>query len=495
MKLKNLKKYYFNSFIIFISIATYILLIQKFNNFGFSNYDFGIFFNKVKFISDGNYSYLFHGHSNFFLLFFAIIKKFISLKATIYISLLFKVICILILCIWIKKYLDIYSSLAYLSFFPVWFILLTNYKIDYLIIPLSFFCFYYLNKKKYFQTAILSFLIILLKEFYASFVFCLGFYLLLSRDKNKIDYLFAISLIIISCLLFFYFTHYVILTSAWNNEVNNNDNFYDKNIFKFFLSFPNLIFDNLFQDRNFILTKIKFYLYPFLSLLFINFFFLKYLIFFFPIFLLSVLSPDLNHSGYGHHYYAMIIAPSIYAFYDFTRSKKTKNLFFKTKNLILIFLLASNVLISPSFIGRLFWTDKIEKYNYKIYLPKNESKNLRYFLKNNISSDLVIVSQNNVLNENIIDQNMMLTFPQGVFNKFKMPKYNKKKQNEFISADVIILNLNKEFYLIDRSCEKIFETCTNKKIETEFNNFFVKLKNNFKIIYNENGIYVFRKKT
>ena len=61
----------FLGFLLLIGSIVFILLINKYENFGFANYDLGIFFNKIANIDQGYYSYIFHGHSNFYLLLFA----------------------------------------------------------------------------------------------------------------------------------------------------------------------------------------------------------------------------------------------------------------------------------------------------------------------------------------------------------------------------------------------------------------------------------------
>lgn len=492
----NFKKeqiYYF-SFLLFIGSIVFILLINKYENFGFANYDFGIFFNKIANIDQGYYSYIFHGHSNFYLLFFAAALKIFSLKYIIYFSIFFKVLVLFATAIWIKYKLNTFLSYIYLLFFPIWFLLMDNYNLDYLVIPLSFLIFYFIREKNYLTSLLLSILVIFLKEFFSIYIFCFGIFILFNNNKNKKDYFYSLIFILSSFLIFYFLTHHLITTSAWNNNNLNQNEFYKDNIFFFFKSLIKFFFENQNLTFEEILIKLKFYILPFLSLAFLNFFKKKYLIFFFPIFFVSFVSPDLNHSGYGHHYYATIVSPSIYAIYDLMKNDKFTII---NNRLILIFVFLFHILISPSPISRLFWSNKIEKYGYPIYIKKIEYKKLSEFLET-IKNDQIIIAQNNLINAKIIMQNKMLVFPQGILETAKVPIYEKniisktyKTKNIF--ANYVILDNSREKFIKDRSCIKIYKNCNNLYISNKYDEIKKKLHEKFKIIYEINGIKVYER--
>ena len=492
----NLKKdqIYFLGFLLLIGSIVFILLINKYENFGFANYDLGIFFNKIANIDQGYYSYIFHGHSNFYLLLFAALLKIFTLKYIIYFSIFFKVLVLFATAILIRYKLNFFLSYLYLLFFPIWFLLMDNYKLDYLIIPLSFFIFYFIRKKNYLPSLFLSILVIFLKEFFSIYIFCFGIFILFSDNKNKKDYFYSLVFIITSFLIFYLLTHHLITTSAWNTNNLNQNEFYKDNIFFFFKSLIKSFFENQNLTFDEILIKIKFYIFPFLSLAFLNLFKKKYLIFFFPIFFVSLVSPDLNHSGYGHHYYATIVSPSIYAIYDLMNKDKFTLI---KNNFILIFVFIFHVLISPSPVSKLFWSNKIEKYGFPIYMKKPEYKKLSEFLET-IKDDQIIVAQNNLINAKIIMQNKMLVFPQGILESAIVPIYEKniisktyKTKNIF--ADYLILDSSREKFIKDRSCMKIYQKCNNFHISNKYDEIKKGLPKNFKIIYEINNIRVYER--
>ena len=120
----NLKKdqIYFLGFLLLIGSIVFILLINKYENFGFANYDLGIFFNKIANIDQGYYSYIFHGHSNFYLLLFAALLKIFTLKYIIYFSIFFKVLVLFATAIWIRYKLNFWehtSKMMRLGHYPV----------------------------------------------------------------------------------------------------------------------------------------------------------------------------------------------------------------------------------------------------------------------------------------------------------------------------------------------------------------------------------------
>lgn len=485
--------FYF-SFLLLIGSIILILLINKYENFGFANYDFGIFFNKIVNINQGYYSFIFHGHSNFYLLFFAAALKIITLKYVIYFSIFFKILILFTTAIWIKYKLNSFLSYLYLLFFPIWFLLMDNYKLDYLIIPLSFFIFYYIKKGNYIISLLLSILVILLKEFFSIYIFCFGIFILLNNNKEKKDYFYSFVFIITSFVIFYFLTHHLITTSAWNNSNLNQNEFYKDNFFFFFKSIIKSFFENQNLTFEEILIKLKFYIFPFLSLAFLNLFKKKYLIFFFPIFFVSFVSPDLNHSGYGHHYYAAIVSPSIYAIYDLMNEGKFRMI---NNKFILIFVLFFHILISPSPISKLFWSNKIEKYGYPIYIKNPEYKKLSEFLET-IKNDQIIVAQNNLINSKIIMQNKMLVYPQGILESAEVPTYEKNIISQTyitkkIFADYLILDTSREKFIKDRSCMKIYKKCDNFNISNKYDEIKKELPKKFKVIYELNNIKIYER--
>ena len=166
-------------------------------------------------------------------------------------------------------------------------------------------------------------------------------------------------------------------------------------------------------------------------------------------------------------------------------------------NFILIFVFIFHVLISPSPVSKLFWSNKIEKYGFPIYMKKPEYKKLSEFLET-IKDDQIIVAQNNLINAKIIMQNKMLVFPQGILESAIVPIYEKniisktyKTKNIF--ADYLILDSSREKFIKDRSCMKIYQKCNNFHISNKYDEIKKGLPKNFKIIYEINNIRVYER--
>ena len=78
-----------------------------------------------------------------------------------------------------------------------------------------------------------------------------------------------------------------------------------------------------------------------------------------------------------------------------------------------------------------------------------------------------------------------------------MKKSNEKRIGEKIR--LLSLFSNKENYnaknfILDRSCLKIYNECSNKEILNKYNSYFIKIKDEFDLKYKNKGIYVFKRK-
>jgi hypothetical protein len=66
--------------------------------------------------------------------------------------------------------------------------------------------------------------------------------------------------------------------------------------------------------------------------------------------------------------------------------------------------------------------------------------------------------------------------------------------NNNIYVNYIIMDINRENFILDRSCLKIYNECSNKEILNKYNRYFVKIKDEFDLKYKNKGIYVFKRK-
>ena len=138
-----------------------------------------------------------------------------------------------------------------------------------------------------------------------------------------------------------------------------------------------------------------------------------------PILAISLLSRTDNYYGLGHHYTAGLIVPMIFAFAGgLPRARRIWQVLHIPKNwfrpALIIFLISAHIALSPSPIGRLFWSEKIWTYNYHAYIPTIREKMIKQAIQEHIPPDPGInISTQNTLNWAPLNRRVhFLVFPQ-----------------------------------------------------------------------------------
>ena len=174
-------------------------------------------------------------------------------------------------------------------------------------------------------------------------------------------------------------------------------------------------------------------------------------------------------------------------------------------------LLICHILISPSPVGRKFYSPNSWNYHYSTYLWSDRDRMIKAALKTYISSDpKKIISVQNSLNFHyLMERNIFRIFPDGAIKKSKYytQKLTLSHLIEFIQtgkvhkvhiesnfADYVVLDLKRPWFNGDQACEWVSGKCRG---ETEFISSFMKLidktKNNFKIIFRQDEFIIFKR--
>ena len=224
-----------------------------------------------------------------------------------------------------------------------------------------------------------------------------------------------------------------------------------------------------------------------------------------PIFAISLLSQYEGLYGLGHHYTAGLIPPIIIAFaFGLPRAKLiwrkagfSDKLFYP----VLIFgLILSHVILSPSPIGRLFWSDKIWSYNYRAYIPLERDEMIKTAIAKHIPTDPgVIISLQNTLNiSSLVQPHYFHLFPDGVTEEQKVLFYNseaiRKIEHEAKKADFVIIDLKRPWFIIDKGCSWLYGECTDGKVAKDYLYWVDESKKVMDIEFKNDGFMILRRK-
>lgn len=445
----------YNKKIIFL--ISFFLLIFFYQLFLYQNnllnyFDYGILFNFGNKIELSDYSLLANDHISIIYLIIKIFDfKFTSLS--IYLLLLFKIICLLsVFFLKVKKNLKFYIFLIIHPF--IWNYINFSINIDFLFIPLSVLIINSIIDNNFKKLLIWSFFALIIKDTFSLFLipYLFIFYLKEKEKKSLILILFcSLYLSLIFIKLFFF-----------------NDLFYSYNNSIHFLS--------NFNFESFLILMI-------LILCFYPLYFSNYKITLIPLLIIYILIGNENLFSIYSHYNTYFIAPLIISF------NNLKNIFLIKKKILIIFsLLIMQISYSP--LSIIFWKNYSSNLVYNIE-NKRSFYHLEDFLKEMDINSKVVSIQNNLLFKNIYKSNYLLPYPKGVLDDERYYNSIFSKNYSSINADFFIINLKKGLFILDKNCVDIYLDICDKNyyVDEIFLN-----KHVFKLIYNKNDFKIYKRK-
>jgi uncharacterized membrane protein len=403
---------------------------------------------------------------------------------------------------------------------------------DHLTIPLLFLFYYGCFLKKWWIVAASSILLPLVKEPYAlTTIFC-GIYLGLRWRKIALG-----SFICLFGSVYFYVVNFIVIpyysvgyTLGIENEAFSWIGETPLEMLAFISTHPTEIFKEIISNSG----KTLYLLALFGGLLFIPILSPIELIPIIPILGISLLSRLENYYGVSHHYTASLIAPMLIAFSigypkvesgfikiasKFTDKKKSEYIFFW---FVIIWMFIAHILISPSPISRLFWSNKTWAYGVETYIPEARNQLIDEAIKKFIpvDTDVAVSSQNTLNCGHLAHREYYFAFPVGAIESAKIVDcYDKERKTKEIFAEYVLLDLKRPWYIGDQGCgfqngQAItlsdidinrlginknpgplkWLSCTSQKFRERFINIIVETKIQFETIYEYDGFMILKRK-
>ncbi len=396
------------------------------------------------------------------------------------------------------------STLGYILFFAVWYNGLFDFHMDHLAVSFGFIFYLTVFKKKWGLACLTGILTALVKEPFAVVTIFFGIYIVAKyRFTEGIKPVFAAVFLFFFGAVYFYIATYILsptYTSGIRSGLDSSafswmgDNITE--IITYLLMHPVQTIKEIFFTPG----KMIYLAVLFGSLAFIPFLAPIELIPAIPILGISLLSRLDNYYGIGHHYTAGLIAPLIVAF--IAGLPRAEKLWLKTgfssKSfyvfLVFIFLLA-NILISPSPISRLFWTNKIWNYGYEAYTPTERNRIIKKAILKHIPSDPeIFVSTQNTLNtSHLARRRFYLPFPNAITEPILFQDMNNPNRTFKKSADFVLLDLKRPIFLMDQGCDYIYGKCQNKEIKNKYYKIIEEMKLRYNNIYEYDGFSIWKR--
>ena len=484
--------------------------------------DFGIFLFHFRNIEQGEWAWaLSFGHIQPFNLFYSFIYSQLPVNFAPQIVLIIQGLLLASPIYWLRQQYGSVVMIAYILYFPLWFIALFDFHIDHL--SIVFIMFFFILVKNHKGLAIVSAIALaLVKEPFALQTTMCGVYILgvhwrnshniISKDlfsfENIKIYLYSIGLIVFGLFYFYIAIDNLLPLASGDKSVAYSSAAFSwmgtsiSEIVRYIITHPIDIFLEIISNSN----KVIYLVAIFGSLGFIPLLKPGPLIVALPILAIALLSRHEGYYGLGHHYTAGLIAPIIFAFIGgLPRAEMIwQRVGFSVKwfyALLVIVLLAAHIALSPSPISRLFWSDKIWSYNYKAYIPADRDLMIKQAIVDYIPTepDITISIQNTLNWAPLVQRRHFLLFPEGVVKGQQVPFFSKslwasEVEWRTIMADYVVLDMKRPWFLIDKGCDWLYGKCTNVRMTNEYLEWVEKTKSIMQVVFERDGFIILKRK-
>ena len=512
------KNYYWSIYlVIFILLSTMAAL--RYYTLHSTVYDMGLFINNYYMVSEGYWERLFLSHIQPLGVFWSLFYKVLPTDSVPVLILVGQASLLTLPIIGLYRFYGLLPTIAFLLYFPLWYNALFDFHIDHLAVPLLFGFFLMEKKGKIGFAVTCGILLALVKEIFAiQAIFC-GIYLFLIR-KHRIE---GSILILISSAYFF--ISLVYLKTYFNPSIDGvSNNLMDMHtvyswlgsdftqIALTLLTQPHWVAEKVFTDPE----RLKYLIYLFGALGFIPLLRPGILWISIPVLAHSLLSSEPLHYGFTNHYTTGLIIPNIIAFSEgLPQAKKIwervrlKKVWFDP--ILCSGLLICHILLSPSPIGRKFYSPSSWNHHYSTYLPSDRDLLIKEALKTHISSDQnkIVSVQNSINFHYLMERKVFRIFPDGAADKSKYytqrltfrqliefmrtgKTHRVNIENKF--SDYVVLDLKRPWFNAAQACEWVSGKC---KGGTGFENLFMglieKTKKNFEIIFEQDEFIILQR--
>ena len=510
---------------LFTASVICVMAALKIYNLRSSFYDLGVFdWNIWSIAHFGEWQRAFYGHVQPIMLLWSLLYK---IYGNAYILVVLQSIILSVPILFIHKYYisevtqSAYSWIAvfaYILYFPLWYNALFDFHLDHMVVPLGLLFYIAYQNKRWLWCIFTAVLVSMVKEPYALMTIGFGTYILAKSiaDYNIHESIFRIYLrdqkeAILSGLFLIIFGFFYIYTAlhvispyfTQGNWIGFESSAYSwmgssfQEIILFAVKNPLAIIFEVFSSPR----KLFYLLCVFGGLAFLPILAPLELIPAVPILAISILSRDSNYYGIGHHYTAGLIPAFIIAFLIGMKKYIALCARYKISETIAVFLIIStiltfHVLLSPSPISRLFWSNKIWKYGNSAYIPADRNNIIKNAAKEFIPDNPEIsVSVQNTINMAYLYRKVSpLVFPSGVFNRTTIPVFRNKVDMKRTRADYVVVDLKRPFFFVDRGCDWQYGKCKDSHKERQFIDLVENANKKFKKLFEYDGFLIMQNK-
>ena len=180
--------------------------------------------------------------------------------------------------------------------------------------------------------------------------------------------------------------------------------------------------------------------------------------------------------------------------------------------LLALWILAGHVMVSPSSISRLFWSDKVWSHSWQAYVPTGREAMMKEAMLKYIPADpeVSVTAQNTVNWYHLAHRKVYTPFPQGIGEPIKVMDWSSRTWDGFWSfvrtgemppavthdryADYVVLDLKRPWFIVDKGCEWIYGECRDKEKAQEFLDLVARTKVRYEALFERDGFMILRRR-
>lgn len=449
-----------------------------------------------------------------------------------------------------------FVSFIYISYYPVWANAFFDFHFDHLIVPLLFVFYLALLDRRIVLAVFCATFLMLVKETLALQTLACGVFLLIITFRNKslwhepidkfVKYKLlagSLWLIIVGGGYFILATHFILPYYGFVESAG----FHGGSAFGWLGNSLTEMLSTIILSPHIIILKIlstpgklTYLVVAFGLLAFIPLFRPLLLIPALPMLAIAMLSESPEHYNYNSHYMAGLIAPLIMAFtLSLSQAKNVLSLLYKkfiypflyARNIISryssesqevllrssfywslgFFVLVGHILLSPSPISRLFWSDKVWSYSWQAFVPTKRDTMIKSAMQINVPfhPEVSVATQNTLNFSHLAHRKLYLPFPSGINQPYKLIDTSNQNWSDFLRfiktgykaknisfdhyADYVVLDLKRPYFLFDRGCHWIYGECLDKDMETRFFDWVTFTKTKYDTIFEKDGFMILKR--
>lgn len=539
-------------------IAMVAMPLLRYQSFHSSLFDLGIF---QSLLSASAWQVAFSAHAHVFLPIWSAMLAAASPEMRVLYLLVLQTLAVIIPILLCFKIYGWGMAAAFILFSPLWINILFDFHFDHLAIPLLLGFYLALRARKPSWALAPALLLMGVKEPFALQTLGCGLLLLWIglRDSNlaiTVDnktifrqrraFIAAGLVLVITGGAYFYFaTHYLIpyFSSNGGGALSSGAfSWLGENVGQMMLTVLTHPWDVL-KDIFTTSGKSSYLFVVFGLLLFIPLLAPSYLIPALPLLAIALLSRLPNYYDYNTHYTAGLIIPIMFAFihglpkahalwmkgskwvwqklivrHPMPRPQEMSTVVESKLSqafyaLLALWIIAGHVMVSPSPISRLFWSDKVWSYSWQAYVPTEREAMMKEALLRYIPADpdVSVTTQNTVNWYHLAHRKVYAPFPVGISEPIKVMDWSSRTWDgfwEFVStgemsppvthdryADYVVLDLKRPWFLVDKGCEWVYGRCRNQEAAEKFLAWVERTRSLYNVVFERDGFMILQRKT